>query len=88
MVRHNLMGIDADLVSRNYYTPSVTHSMVEMEGKTYTISEVDRTSGIYIYRLEGFSLSFIDQYLEFVSSSIDTIIENVASYDELSSFLK
>lgn len=89
MVRHNLRDIDAELVSLKCYTPAVNRYMVEMEGKTYKISEVETKTGFpTIYILEGYCWSFIHQYLDFVSGSIDDIVKNAASYDELSSFLK
>ena len=89
MVRHNLIDIDAELVSLECYTPGLNRSMVEMEGKTYKISKVNILTGFpKIYILEGHCWSFIHQYLKFVSGSIDDIVKNAASYDELSSFLK
>lgn len=88
-VRHNLEDIDAELVSLKCYTPGLNRSMLEMEGKTYKISKVNILTGYpKIYILEGHLWSFIHQYLEFVSGSIDDIVKNAASYDELSSFLK
>ena len=88
-VRHNLGNIDAELTSLKCYTPGISIDMVKMEGKTYKISKVNILTGYpKIYILEGHCWSFIHQYLEFVSGSIDDIIKNAASYDELSSFLK
>lgn len=88
-VRHNLRDIEAELVSLECNTPHVDIEMVKMEGKTYKISEVIILNEYpTIYKLEGYCWSFIHQYLEFASSSIDNTIKNVASYDELLSFLK
>ena len=42
----------------------------------------------HMAEMEGYRWLFINQYLEFVSGSIDDIVKNAASYDELSSFLK
>ena len=87
IVKHNLRDIDAVLVSLKHYTPGVNRHMVEMEGKTYKIVDI-QTGYPTMYILEGHCWSFINQYLEFVSDSIDDIVKNAASYDELSSFLK
>lgn len=88
MVRHNLRDIDSELRSHEYSTPCVIPPMEDMEGNIYTISEVKEGRHFVIYRLKGYRFSFIEEYLKLVSSPIDVLIEDIASYDELSSFLK
>lgn len=88
MVRHNLRDIDDELRHRGCHTPCVIQSMEDMEGNIYTISEVKEGRDFVIYRLKGYRFSFIEEYLKLVSSPIDVSIEDIASYDELSSFLK
>ena len=66
----------------------VKHNLGDIDAELSSLRRCIHGIDRHMAEMEGYRWLFINQYLEFVSGSIDDIVKNAASYDELSSFLK